>query len=371
MVEKEQSERIFGLDVMRAMAIIMVLCSHILWIYPQNSSMISQFFQLFGFLGVEAFFVLSGFLIGTIFYKLYLKDDFSFKTTIYFFKRRWFRTLPNYYLFLILNVLVTFIIGYSIDDLWKYLFFLQNLCTTMLPFYTESWSLSVEEFTYLLLPFSVVIGSFIFKNKSKKWTFFGIVTSLIVLLILNKFWYNQTTSNTTLTQWNVSLKAVVMYRMDSILIGVIFSWIALNYQHFWQKHKINLAFIGMLFLLMMYVGVGFFQLTIENYPLFWNVLYLPITSLTLALFLPILSQWKTTKLPFKKVIVTVSLISYSCYLIHYGIVLQLMKHFFKTDDLPTYQLHIYTTVFLVITFILSYLNYKFFEKPMMDLRDKK
>lgn len=84
MVEKEQSERIFGLDVMRAMAIIMVLCSHILWIYPQNSSMISQFFQLFGFLGVEVFFVLSGFLIGTIFYKLYLKDDFSFKTTIYF-----------------------------------------------------------------------------------------------------------------------------------------------------------------------------------------------------------------------------------------------------------------------------------------------
>lgn len=240
----------------------------------------------------------------------------------------------------------------------------------MLPFYTESWSLSVEEFTYLLLPFSVVIGSFVFKNKSKKWTFFGIVTSLIVLLILNKFWYNQTTTNTTLTQWNVSLKAVVLYRMDSILIGVIFSWIAINYQHFWQKHKVNSAFIGMLFLLMMYVGVGFFQLTIENYPLFWNVLYLPITSLTLALFLPILSQWKTTKLPFKKAIVTVSLISYSCYLIHYGIVLQLMKYFFKTDDLSQLQLHFYTLIFLIITFVLSYLNYKFFEKPMMDLRDK-
>lgn len=371
MVENAQSERIFGLDVMRAMAIIMVLSSHILWIYPQNSSMISQFFQLFGFLGVEAFFVLSGFLIGGIFYKLYLKDDFSFKSTVYFLKRRWFRTLPNYYLFLILNVLVTFIIGYAIDDVWKYLFFLQNFCTTMLPFYTESWSLSVEEFTYLLLPISILIGSFIFKNKNKKQTYISIVISLIILLILNKFIYNQTTSNSTLTQWNVSLKAVVIYRMDSILIGVVFSWIALNYQQFWQKQKISLALVGAILLLMMYVGVGFFQLTIENYPLFWNVLYLPITSLTLALFLPILSQWKTTKLPFQKAIVMVSLISYSCYLIHYGIVLQLMKHFVKTDDLPMYQLHIYTMAFLFITFVLSYLNYKYFEKPIMDLRDKK
>jgi peptidoglycan/LPS O-acetylase OafA/YrhL len=371
MVEKEQIERIFGLDVMRAMAIIMVLSSHILWIYPQNSSMISQFFQLFGFLGVEAFFVLSGFLIGTIFYKLYLKDDFSFKSTIYFLKRRWFRTLPNYYLFLVLNVIVTFIIGYTVDDLWKYLFFLQNFCTTMLPFYTESWSLSVEEFTYIVLPISIVIGSFLFKNKNKKQTYISIVTSLIIVLILAKFIYNQTTTNTTLIQWNVSLKAVVIYRMDSILIGVVFSWMALNYQQFWQKQKVNLAFIGAILLLMMYVGVGFFQLTIENYPLFWNVFYLPITSLTLALFLPILSQWKTTKLPFKKAVVTVSLISYSCYLIHYGIVLQLMKHFIKTDNLAMYQLHIYTLAFLFITFVLSYLNYKFFEKPIMDLRDKK
>lgn len=370
MIEKAQSERIFGLDVMRAMAIIMVLSSHILWIYPQNSSMISQFFQLFGFLGVEAFFVLSGFLIGTIFYKLYLKDNFSFKSTLYFLKRRWFRTLPNYYLFLILNVLVTFIIGYSINDLWKYLFFMQNFCSTMLPFYTESWSLSVEEFTYLLLPISILIGSFLFKNRSKKWTYMAIVTSLIVLLILNKFIYNQTTTNTTLMQWNVSLKAVVIYRMDSILIGVLFSWMALNYQHFWEKQKVNLAFVGVVLLAMMYVGVGFFQLTIENYPMFWNVLYLPITSITLALFLPILSQWKTSKLPFQKAIVTVSLISYSCYLIHYGIVLQLMKHFFKTDGLQMYQLHIYTLIFLLITFVLSYLNYKFFEKPIMDLRDK-
>lgn len=371
MIEKTRSERIFGLDVMRAAAIMMVLSSHILWIYPPSSSMISQFFQLFGFLGVETFFVLSGFLIGTLFYKIYLQDDFNFSKVLHFLKRRWFRTLPNYYLFLILNVIVAGIIGYSIEGLWRYVFFLQNFNTTMLSFYTESWSLSVEEFAYLILPLSILLGSFFFKTKNKKWTYISIVTALIGLFILNKWYYNLTTSNTTLIQWNVSLKAVVIYRIDSILTGVFFSWIAINYQQFWQKHKINMAFVGMILLVMMYVGIGFFRITIEQFPTLWNVFYLPITSLTLALFLPLLSQWKTTRLPFRNAVVTVSLVSYSCYLIHYGIVLQLMKHYIKTDLLSMYQLHVYTLVFLMITFVLSYLNYRFFEKPMMDLRDKK
>ena len=35
--------RVFGLDLMRAMAIAMVLCSHILWIYNPKDEIIKQF----------------------------------------------------------------------------------------------------------------------------------------------------------------------------------------------------------------------------------------------------------------------------------------------------------------------------------------
>ena len=165
MIERQQNERIYGLDLVRAAAIVLVLSSHVLWIYPPKSSIISQFLQLFGFLGVELFFVLSGFLIGTIFYKLYLKDDFSIQSVFYFLKRRWFRTLPNYYLFLLLNTLIALYIGYSLIEWWKYLFFLQNFHTTMLPFFPESWSLSVEEFAYVGLPFSVLLVTYLLKPK--------------------------------------------------------------------------------------------------------------------------------------------------------------------------------------------------------------
>ena len=99
-------KRIFGLDLMRAVAILMVLSSHLLWIYPPNNGIISQVFQLFGYLGVEIFFVLSGFLIGRIVYRLYLQDDFTISSVLYFLKRRWFRTLPNYYLVLLINILI-------------------------------------------------------------------------------------------------------------------------------------------------------------------------------------------------------------------------------------------------------------------------
>jgi peptidoglycan/LPS O-acetylase OafA/YrhL len=145
--------RIFGLDLMRTIAILMVLSGHCLWIYPQDDSLFHQLLQLFGFFGVEIFFVLSGFLIGKILYHLYLKDDFSLATVFYFLKRRWFRTFPNYYLVLLINILIAGFIGQETPKLWRYFFFLQNFKITMLPFFTESWSLSIEEFAYIVLPF--------------------------------------------------------------------------------------------------------------------------------------------------------------------------------------------------------------------------
>ncbi|MBC8645384.1 acyltransferase [Flavobacterium lindanitolerans] len=120
--ELNNPQRIFGLDLMRAVAILMVLSSHCLWIYPESNSFIAQLLKLFGFLGVEIFFVLSGFLIGRILLQSYLKEDFSFSQVRNFLKRRWFRTFPNYFLILLVNILIASVIGYKIESLWKYFF---------------------------------------------------------------------------------------------------------------------------------------------------------------------------------------------------------------------------------------------------------
>ena len=81
--------------------------------------------------GVELFFVLSGFLIGGILIRLFEEPKvFGWKELLNFWLRRWFRTLPNYYLVLILNIIIVYF-GVIKEDFsqfnWKFFFFLQNL----------------------------------------------------------------------------------------------------------------------------------------------------------------------------------------------------------------------------------------------------
>ena len=139
----DYAKRIFGLDLMRAVAILFVVFSHALWIVPELPGLPGELLRLMGVLGVEIFFVLSGFLIGRI-----LLNQFSVaynKAKLqYFWVRRWFRTLPNYYLILLLNIAILFYIGRELpDSLWQYFFFLQNAFSAMDIFFTESWSLPI------------------------------------------------------------------------------------------------------------------------------------------------------------------------------------------------------------------------------------
>lgn len=370
MLESNKSNRIFGLDLMRAIAIMMVLLGHTLWIFPESKRFLYQLLTLFGFFGVEIFFVLSGFLIGKILYQLYLKVDFSIATVFYFLKRRWFRTLPSYFLILVLNIIIASIIGYSLPSLWRYFFFLQNFKITMLPFFPESWSLSVEEFAYIVLPFFLLVLSTIVKPKNKSRFFIIAVSLLILIFFCNKIYYQNLTTNTTIDQWNVSLKSVVLYRLDSIFIGVFCSWVYFNAATFWQKSKYLLFCFGTLFFAFLFVGIGYFGLVIATHATLWNVLYLPFVSVAVACFLPFLSEWKEEKSWIQKPITFISIISYSIYLLHYSVILQLMKNYFSIAMTNTLGLYAFTFVYLLITFFLSYLLFRFYEKPMMDLRDK-
>jgi peptidoglycan/LPS O-acetylase OafA/YrhL len=362
--------RIFGLDLMRAIAILMVIFGHCVWIFPERDSLFQQLMLLSGFLGVEIFFVLSGFLIGKILYKLYLKDDFSIKSVLFFLKRRWFRTLPNYYLVLVVNVIITSIFGNSLLDVWKYFFFVQNAFTPMQPFFTESWSLSVEEFAYIVLPLFLFFAGSIVKPKHKSRFFLVSVLMLILVFFCAKIGYQNTTTNTNLNQWNMSLKAVVIYRLDSIFIGVLCSWIYLNFNKSWKKNRAFLFVFGMFLFFFQFVAIGYFGLFIETNPIFWNVVYLPLVSIMVACFLPFLSEWKTEKSIIRNPIVFISVISYSMYLLHYGIVLRLLKHNVNYNTQRAIELYSFSAAYIFLTIILSYLLYRFYEKPIMDLRDK-
>lgn len=363
------SSRIFGLDVMRATAIMMVIIGHLHWIFMPSTSLFMGLLSIFGFLGVEFFFVLSGFLIGRIILELYLKEDFTIKAVRFFLKRRWYRTLPNYYLLLIINIAIAFYMSYPIDRWWNYFIFQHNFASPLPLFFSESWSLSVEEYVYLLLPFSLLLLSVLCKSQHKLLVFLLTVISLMALSIIAKIYYNYTTTNHTINQWNTGLKSVVIYRLDSILVGVVCAWIAFRFSLFWQKYSSLLFISGSMLIGFIFVGFGYFQLLIEDFPFYWNVLYLPILSIAIGCLLPFLSSWNVKSTKGTKPIIFISKISYSMYLLHYGIVLQLMKHFIVFDNQNLIELTLFIFTYLLLTIFLSYLLYRFYEKPIMDKRD--
>lgn len=370
MLTNKDSSRIFGLDLMRAIAILMVVFGHCVWVVPERDNFLHQLLVLSGFFGVEIFFVLSGFLIGKILYQLYLNSDFSLATVLHFLKRRWYRTLPNYFLVLVLNLAIASFVGYAALSWWKYFFFLQNLHTTMLPFFPESWSLSVEEFAYILLPFFILMMGFLFKPIHKARFFLSIVLVLIAVFLCTKLYYHFNAAATNITQWNLSLKAVVIYRLDSIFIGVLCSWIYFNFKSPWEKYKVLLMGIGMALFFFQFFIIGYLGWVFETNPLLWNVFYLPLLSVAVACFLPFLSEWKSRGLLIEKPIVFVSKVSYSMYLLHYSIVLLLMKQYIPFDAQDAFEVNIFILGYFTITLVLSYLLYRFYELPLMNLRDK-
>ena len=324
-----------------------------------------------GFFGVELFFVLSGFLIGSIIFKQFIREDYGFKTMVNFMNRRLIRILPNYYLIILINIAIGFFIGYPISDSWKYFFFFQNFATPLLPFFPESWSMPIKEFGYLIAVFLLFAASQLFSSISKKLVFVSVIVGMIIFFFVSKIYYNDYTSNTTMQQWDLSLRSVVIYRIDSVLIGVLFGFMYCEYPTIWAKYRRQLFAIGLAITVLLLLCLGFFKLKIHEFPMFWNVLCLPLNSVALGCFLPVFSEWTTAPKRITKPIETVSEISYSIYLIHYSIVLFLMKHFIDTSSFSIAQLHVFTVVYLTITIFLSYLLYNHFEKPMTRLRDIK
>lgn len=367
--QKQLKQRIFGLDVVRASAILFVVFSHLFYVLDIYNPAFISLSGLFGYFGVEVFFVLSGFLIGTILLKKYLSDQFNFTAIKTFLKRRWYRTLPAYYLVLILNIILAVVFNYDFSSWWKYFLFVQNLFTYDIPFFRESWSLSVEEWTYLLIPFVLFFGSKLLKI-SKKTSFVTIVIGLIILFHLFRYYAYLNLEIYEMDIWNTEIKSTVIYRIDAILFGFVIAWLHYFYKDFLYKLRVYLLIIAAHLFFFQFAVMNVLKFDLVSTPLYFKVFYFSFTSIIVALGLPFFINWKTTHNIIRKPIELVSKISYSMYLLHYSIIAVLLKYVLENylTDLPKF---IILFLYLASTLVFSFLLYKFYEKPMMDLRDKK
>jgi len=348
--------RNFGLDLFRALAIVLVVLSHGKFLLNGTSLENFPFFKMLD--GVDLFFVLSGFLIGGIILRT-MSEGINWSDVAHFWKRRWLRTLPNYYLILLLNFLFVSC-GIISGDLtvfgWKFIVFLQNFTKPLIGFFWESWSLAVEEWFYIFTPLML----WLLLKKFKLKVSFLIVT---LVLMLGPLLYRAYSFDPTLDDFwfDVNVRKVVLMRLDAISFGLLLAWIFYFYKDFWDKWKRLALVFGLAIVLFLLNSDA------SNATFYRQVFYFSITPLAIALILPsfegITSSWKR----LVGAVTHVSKISYSMYLINLALVAQVIgKNFPVTGNADGIMKYL---VYWGIVIGVSSLLYYAVERPILRWRD--
>jgi peptidoglycan/LPS O-acetylase OafA/YrhL len=377
---KDLSNRILGLDILRSLAILMVVFAHASTLFnpliyiPFLGIFVGKFLAISGvlsFLAIELFFVLSGFLISKILLDILSKEKLSFDILFRkFWIRRWLRTLPNYYWILFLNILIFCVIikKYTFDR--RYLFFLQNIYTPHPSFFREAWSLAVEEWYYLISPLVLITFINLLKHNVKSAFLFSSIAILVAIVVLKLIFVQNTT-----TDFDEDIRKIVIFRFDSLCIGAITSWLYHYYKAYFFKYK-NVLFIISCILLLFFINI-FYLIFENNYELYRNNMYIknfinygfsPISAVLFAMCFPYFYSIKNIKIGNIFFAIT-SKISYSMYLIH----LFIYYLFFHQKIVPNTitQSLIFGTIYFVAVYVLSYINYQLIEKLFLGIRDSK
>lgn len=172
-----QSDRVsrdYGLDTLRALAIGLVFVYHYMVFVSHEPTF--GWASVVGWVGVDLFFVLSGYLIANqLFAGIRRGQALSLKA---FYARRALRTLPVFWLVLAAYFLFPSVMGgRTPPPLWSFLTFTQNFNLQPGTAFSHAWSLCIEEQFYLVLPLLLVLGLRFGSRRAHGW-------ALLVLLMV-------------------------------------------------------------------------------------------------------------------------------------------------------------------------------------------
>ena len=361
----KQNYRLRELDFLRGIAIVLVLMRH---------QQLFDFTTKMGWIGVDLFFVLSGFLVSGLLFREYLKFG-NIKPGL-FLIRRGFKIYPIYYLTYFLY-LVPKIIKHQFE--WKGLlsdlFFVQNYVYAWGYAYVPSWSLAVEEhfyFSFALLLWLAIKYAWINLNskverkisKFEIWIFLIMISCLAGRIISNIYFQENGDKNFTMSH----------LRIDSLLAGAFVS-----YLYYFKKEKLVLFFRSNKIVLMI---LSFALLSFTPFVDFedsffvrtfgFTLLYISFAIL-LIYFLINDSINKLLETLFSKkgvdIISKIGLSSYSIYIIHgfVNFIFALLNNFFLHNVLNQTLLFFITSATSIISGILMTL---YVEKYFLNSREK-
>lgn len=341
---------------MRAVAMICVILAH------SGYSLIGG--MRYGIIAVESFFIISGFLIGGILIRDF-QNGVNFSTVTHFWKKRWFRTLPLYYSVLLLKFIF---IDHSIGaNIFYYLFFLQNNFYGI-QYLDVSWTLVVEEWFYILIPFFFIV---FFKNGITPKKFYILIALFVIAdTLLRYVWVLKTNYGYGAMAGNI------VFRMDSNIIGVGLAGIKAFHPNVFKKMaNIKFFVFGMLAIIITFIlfsidGGG--TRDVAEQALWVRTLWFSLIGVLIAIIIPFfyyspLFASKEGKQPFRWFITWVSLLSYPIYLVHTEIYHVMAPYFNVTDS---FSRLVFVIISNIVVLILSLILYHAIDKPVLNFRAK-
>lgn len=354
--------RVYGLDIFRAVAVLFVLIGHTL----EHSQVIPQLktFGRLGIFGVELFFVLSGFLIGSIIMKLMDKNKFNSLADItVFWKRRWLRTLPLYFVVLLAFLRFDYHGRHELFDYPLYYIFMQNFIHKIPEFFELSWSLAIEEHFYFWFPLVYFVLNKITKSKSKSFVLTALAFIAVSLLFRTLhplyLW----------PDYSGYIRMVVLSRLDAIMFGVLMAAM----KHYWvfafeiikRLTPITAVLLVLLFFWWFAGSPRLMQSKLIQVNLF------TIQAILSALLLPWFDSLRTHNVRDGFVAIT-SRLSYSLYLMHILVIIAVntfLNRLGVFDQIYNNAFLLYPLYFVLFYFV-AWITYSLIEAPFLRLRDE-
>jgi peptidoglycan/LPS O-acetylase OafA/YrhL len=390
------------IDGIRAIAVLWVIFFHAWDWQPANYAIQSKpaifnhsilYWVTKGDLGVDLFFVISGFLIGSILFK-----EIKNTGTIHlkkFYTRRMLRLMPVYIFTMLISI---YLYRDHIETFWANLLYINNYIPHS--YILHTWSLAIEEQFYIFIPFLLL---FILPKFSNKFYFFFILTmigiSLIWYNVFIKFKFNipfnfiEDSKEQDLWFWHYYMLTHLRY--IGLLSGLAAAYLNIykseNIKAVFTKNKKSLNVILLICLTVIFI-ISFtplgewipmpssvFTRFNPNVGRWYEVLNRPVFSYAIA-FLIISCIYNQTVFiqPIKtflssKFFYPIAQLSYSAYLFHMPLMVKMYPYLFSTlkDTCGEYTIVALNVILsLIITGIFSVLMYLFIEQPFQKIRDR-
>lgn len=360
-------QKLYGLDHLRALAILLVLGFHYQLGYFGFPEWATQFDQ-FGWTGVDLFFVLSGFLISSqLFAQMKKGKTISLKE---FFLKRFFRIIPIYFVVVAIYFCIPFFREKeALPPLWKFLTFTQNFGLDAVNFgtFSHAWSLCVEEHFYLFLPLILLLLQTTHFFKKGYW--------VLILLFAAGFaarlysWHQEylptVDGEGSLVSWIRFVYYPTYNRLDGLLVGVSIAAIYQYLPNTWNKiaaYGNQILLTGLVLLTIAY----FFCSDLSTYTT--SIVGFPFIAIGYGFLVTgavcptsVLYKWNS------KVTTLIATLSYGIYLSHKGVI-HMSQEIFSDWGIDKNG-NVMFLICIACCFLVAWLLHLAIEKPFMKWRD--